>query len=128
MRNTNANKDPEIKVDNKYECKCLAYAENRSSYLLMIALTSISVDFKSQSGACGEQRGDMTLKYRKLAFKRHFNSTNSSHHVGTLCKSFTRSYLWRVGVKLRHSTVLCRERFSVVVDLKRRYRNNRMNE
>ena len=27
----------------------------------------------------------------------------SSRHVGTLGKSFTRSYLWRFGVKLRHS-------------------------
>ena len=31
-------------------------------------------------------------------FKSH-----SSHHVGTLCKSFTRSCLWRFGIKLRHS-------------------------
>ena len=30
--------------------------------------------------------------------------------VRTLGKSFTHSCLWRIGVKLRHSTALCRER------------------
>src|SRR6218665_2908795 len=33
---------------------------------------------------------------------RGFES-RSSRHVGTLGKSFTRSYLWQFGVKLRHS-------------------------
>src|SRR6218665_1050226 len=33
---------------------------------------------------------------------RRFES-HSSRHVGTLGKSFTRSCLWRFGVKLRHS-------------------------
>ena len=33
---------------------------------------------------------------------RGFES-RSGRHVGTLGKSFTRSYLWRFGVKLRHS-------------------------
>jgi len=41
---------------------------------------------------------------RFVAFRlkgRGFESRSSSH-VGTLTKSFTRSCLWRFGVKLRH--------------------------
>jgi len=39
-----------------------------------------------------------TCRLEGCGFKSH-----SSHHVGTLSKSFTRSCLWRFGVKLRHS-------------------------
>src|SRR6218665_1155182 len=46
----------------------------------------------------------------------------SSRYAGTLDKSFARSCLWRFRAKLRHS-FLCRERFRVVMDLRRRYRN-----
>ena len=47
-----------------------------------------------------------------------------SRHVGTLGKSLTHSCLWRFSMKLRHTvSVLCRERFWVEVDLKRRYIN-----
>jgi len=55
---------------------------------------------------------------------RGFDS-RSSRHVGTLGKSLTRSCLWRFGVyQCICVSVLCRGRFWVVVDLKRRCRNS----
>ena len=64
--------------------------------------------------------------------KGHGFASRSSHHVGTLDKSFTSSCLWRFGVKLRHSlSVLCRERLGIVVQLERRCINSlneRINE
>ena len=35
--------------------------------------------------------------------KSHGFDSSSSRHVGSMGKSFTHSYLWRFGVKLRHS-------------------------
>ena len=55
---------------------------------------------------------------------REFES-RSSRHVGTLGKSFTRSDLWRFGVKLRHSKpIRAVSGAPLIVDLKRRYRNS----
>ena len=56
--------------------------------------------------------GALWLVGRFGAFRpkgRGFES-RSSRHEGTLGKSFTCSCLWRIGVKLRHGIVLCRER------------------
>ena len=49
--------------------------------------------------------GALWLIGRFYAFrpKGHGFESRSSRHVGTLGKSFTRSFLWRFGVKLRHS-------------------------
>src|SRR6218665_1823858 len=52
-----------------------------------------------------KERGAWWLIGRFVAFRpkgRGFES-RSSRHTGTLGKSFTRSCLWRFGVKLRHS-------------------------
>src|SRR6218665_1534822 len=50
---------------------------------------------------------DLSPLFRKIA-----GSNPSSHHVGTLGKSFTPSCLWRrgVGLNVRYSIRLCRER------------------
>jgi len=61
-----------------------------------------------------------------IAFRpkgRRFES-RSSHHIGTLGKSFTRSCLWRFGVKLQHSIHALSGAHLVVVDLNRRYGNS----
>ena len=43
------------------------------------------------------------VSVNNLTFENQLWSFRSSRHVGTLGKSFTRSCLWRFGVKLRHS-------------------------
>ena len=53
--------------------------------------------------------------------KGHGFDSSSSHHVGTLGKSFTHSSLWRFGVKFRHSI---RVVSGIEMNLKMRYRNN----
>ena len=56
---------------------------------------------------------------RFVAFRPncHGFESRSSRHVDTLGKFFTRSCLWRFGVKLRHIvSVKCRERLWLVVD------------
>jgi len=60
------------------------------------------------------------------AFLCYFDAT-SSRRVRTLCKSLTHSYLWRFGVKLRHSVrAVSGTRLSIhiVANLKRRYIND----
>src|SRR6218665_792788 len=51
--------------------------------------------------------------------------SRSSRHVRTLVKSFTRSCLWRFGVKLGHSIrAVSGAPLSSIVDLKMRYRSS----
>src|SRR6218665_1785747 len=40
---------------------------------------------------------------RRVSSEGSWFDFHYSHHVGTLGKSFARSCLWRIGVKLRHS-------------------------
>ena len=97
---------------------------------LKLQNTSIINHMYTESIGCPWKREAWCLIGRFVAFRpkgRGFESRSTTMYR-ELGQALNSQYycLWRFGVKLRHRIVyvLCRERLWIVVDLKRRYRNN----
>ena len=118
----------------------IPYINNVSLYICMLvymyASVSLITDRRTDRHADTERKDDIDYRHhdnfgacRRIGWFDTFQpegrgfESRSIRHVGTLDKSFTRSCLWRLGIKPGRVSVLCRERIWVVVDLKRRYRN-----